>query len=410
VDDRLPKLRAVDAFPVEEKGVTHLALRDDEGLTDQTVFLPPIEAYVATRMNGQTTRTQVLAEVAEKAGKDAITPKALDELVRVLDENFFLETNRLTARRREILEDFRSAPERPAHLSGSGYPDRPQELNEALDAHFSAPGAPGPAQTTGDSGPITGLVAPHIDYHRGKAGYAHAYGEVLRSGLADLYVVLGVAHHTPSTPFVLTQKSYGTPLGPVPCDEGLAAALEDGLPFDARADELVHRTEHSIEFQAVYLAYLREKLGGAPHMLPVLCSSYDLDGSDPGERTGAFLDRLTGLLEDYDGKVCLLAGVDFAHIGPRFGDDRPAEGEFLETTLQEDQVSIERLIEQDADGFLGSVMHDGNARKVCGVSALYAFSVLHKRLFPHSKGRLLHHAHAADPAGGEVTFASMVYR
>ena len=64
----------------------------------------------------------------------------------------------------------------------------------------------------------------------------------------------------------------------------------------------------------------------------------------------------------------------------------------------------------DADGFLDSVMRDGNLRKVCGVSALYAFSRIHKKLFPQAKGEVLHYGHAADPTGGEVTFASMAFR
>ena len=49
-------------------------------------------------------------------------------------------------------------------------------------------------------------------------------------------------------------------------------------------------------------------------------------------------------------------------------------------------------------------------RKQFGVSALYAFSHLHKRLFPNSKGESLHYAHAADPTGGVVTFASLAFR
>jgi hypothetical protein len=55
-------------------------------------------------------------------------------------------------------------------------------------------------------------------------------------------------------------------------------------------------------------------------------------------------------------------------------------------------------------------MADGNRRKLCGISALHAFSWLHKEVFPKSTGKHLHLGHAADPAGGEVTFASMSFR
>jgi len=408
----LPRLRAVDAFPVEEGGTTYLALRDDDGFSEQVVLLSSLDAIIAGCFDGRTTEKQALARLARQVGAKEFPVTRLRELRRVLDENLLLENDRFERARRAILEGFRDAPERPAHLAGVGYPARPVKLAAALDSYFDLPDGPGDAGKPGSAKPPTGLVSPHIDFNRGKAGYAWAYREILRSGMPELTVILGVAHRTPETPFVLTRKDYGTPFGSARTDAALVEALEKKLPFDARADELTHRSEHSIEFQAVYLRYCAKRLGldGDAKILPILCSSCDLNGNDPGDRTRVFLDRLADALASYRGRICLLAGVDFAHIGPRFGDAEPAVGEFLERTQREDLVSLARLEEVDADGFLDSVQFDDNQRKVCGVSALYAFAELHKRLFPGVAGRTLHYAHAADPAGGEVTFASQVFR
>jgi len=306
--------------------------------------------------------------------------------------------------------DFRAQNTRPAAFAGASYPAQADKLQRSLTGYFTAPGSPGAPERLNGSVPLSGLIAPHIDFPRGHVGYAWAYREILRYGLADLYIILGVAHQTPPSPFVLTKKNYDTPFGPAETDKDLAHALAEKASFDLFADEFVHRTEHSIEFQAVYLKYVQKIIGGRFKILPLLCSSYDLQGADPGKRTETFLSELENILRDYPGKVCLLAGVDFAHIGPCFGDDRPAEGEFLEQTQREDRASLKQLLRQDPKGFLNSVMFDGNRRKVCGVSALYAFSKLHKGLFGRTSAELLHYGHAADPTGGEVTFASLSYR
>jgi len=408
----LPRLRAIDAFPVEESGGTYLALRDNEGYSNQIVFLSPIDALIAGCFDGQTTEAEAAVRLAGQVGAKEFPISRIRDLQKVLDDNLLLENERFRDAHEAVLKAFRDGPERPAHLAGSSYPDKIKSLTRDLDGYFSLEKGPGDAGELNSEKPLTGLVSPHIDFNRGKATYAWAYREILRSGLADLTVILGVAHQTPGTPFVITDKDYGTPFGPAKTDIEMAKSLCKKLPFDARMDELTHRTEHSIEFQAVYLKHCANRLGvdGEKKILPILCSSYDLEGNDPGDRTRAFIDTLSDLLASYSGSVCLLAGVDFAHIGPRFGDKEPAVGKFLEKTIREDKASLELLSAQDPKGFLESVQFDNNARKVCGVSALYAFSEIHQRLFPKAKGNTLHYDHAADPAGGEVGFAAQAFR
>ena len=68
--------------------------------------------------------------------------------------------------------------------------------------------------------------------------------------------IFGVAHASPPVPFILTQKHYDTPFGVVKTDLDIVRRLEAVCTWDPYAYEIVHRTEHSIEFQAVMLAYL----------------------------------------------------------------------------------------------------------------------------------------------------------
>lgn len=406
----LPRLRPLDVTKVREEGELVLLLRDTEGYTDKLMVLSPIEALIAARLDGRRSAERIADQVCRQTGLKEIDAQTVEALVKKLDANYMLESNQFRKRKRGVLDAFRRSDSRPAILAGRSYPAQASELHDTLEGFFREPGAPGERPEPGGSAPLTGLVSPHIDFQRGRIGYAWAYREVIRSGLADLYVILGVAHSTPPTPFVLTERDYDTPFGAARVDRDLAARLAKNAPFDLRADELTHRNEHSIEFQAVYLKYVQRIAGGDFKILPLLVSSCDLVGSDPGERMEKVIVRLGELLRSYPGRVCLLAGVDFAHIGPCFGDEEEVNDNFLKRTQDQDKVSLNKLQAQDAEGFLDSVMRDGNLRKVCGVGALYAFSRIHQKLFPKSKGEILHYGHSADPTGGEVTFASMAFR
>ncbi len=391
------RLRDVDAFPVREGGRTWLALRDGEGYAAELVLLSPAEAMAASRFDGRRTAEEIARELA---GTDAERVRAL---AKSLDERLLLDSPRFQRAERAAKAAFRRAKSRPAWLAGRGYPGEPGPLAERLASWLpAAPKAP--------AGRPTGIVAPHIDFTRGGTGYGWAYGELLGSSLPALCVVIGVAHRTPPTPLVLARKDFETPFGTVPLDAALAKELQRGAPYDLRADEWVHRSEHSAEFQAVWLAYGRRRLGGELRLLPLLASSYDLDGADPGARTKAVLDRLAALLEPVKDSLLLVAGIDLAHVGPRFGDAEPVDSARMARVEAQDREALARLMEQDAEGWLKSVSADGNARRVCGVSAAYAFSYLHRALFPAARGTLLHWSHAADPAGGEVSFASAVFR
>src|SRR5262249_41466862 len=150
-----------------------------------------------------------------------------------------------------------------------------------------------------------------------------------------LIFVCGTDHNGNDHPFTLTRKDYETPLGAVPTDVALVDEIEARVGAETLfADELHHRSEHSIEFQAVWL---RRAYGAAPPpVLPVLCGSRPprprrpfLCGRSPpaaarGERPAA-APRAAGFLEALargtaGRRVLVVAGADLAHVGPRFGD------------------------------------------------------------------------------------------
>ncbi len=103
-------------------------------------------------------------------------------------------------------------------------------------------------------------------------------------------------------------------------------------------------------------------------------------------------------------KSCLIASADLAHVGPQFGDPFPVNPELLRLIEAEDMEAIRAIEKLDASAFFRSVQSDGDRRKVCGLSAIYALlSIIEAR-----EGRLIEYRQWPDP-NGAVSFAAISF-
>jgi predicted class III extradiol MEMO1 family dioxygenase len=100
-----------------------------------------------------------------------------------------------------------------------------------------------------------------------------------------------------------------------------------------------------------------------------------------------------------------------AHVGPRFGDQETLGPELNARVEKEDRASLELALKGDADGMYLSVVADNHWRKWCGLSAMYTALRLMKILAPDNsvRGQLLAYDQAPDPAGGLVSFPSVIF-
>ena len=178
-------------------------------------------------------------------------------------------------------------------------------------------------------------------------------------------------------PFAATLKPYDTPLGAAEVDRDFFEALQRRYPHDLLASQCAHRSEHSIEFQAVML---RRLLGDQRPftILPVLASFlheavWTGGAPEADRRVPRFLDALADCIAASERKVCVIAGVDLAHVGPRFGDAEPNTPAFLDRVAREDRKMLEPVIALDPGAFFESVAADGDSRRICGLSPIYAF-------------------------------------
>jgi len=407
-----PRLRPLEAFPVEQDGERLIALRDPAGFTEQVVLLPIPALDIVSLFDGERSMAEIHGVISGRHGAEA---PGLDDITRFaerLDDAGFLDSPRFTARRRRIEEAWLASPSRAAAHAGGAYAGEADLLRGQIDGFFVHPEGPGlPARRAAPTR-LRGLIAPHIDFHRGGPTYAWAYRELLECSDADLFVILGTCHGGMADPFAMTLKSYDTPLGPAAADRVFFEALERRYGLDLLASETAHRNEHSIEFQAVMLRrVLSERRWGARPftIVPVLASFLHeavWGGGEPeaDPRVPRFLDALAESIAASDRKICVIAGVDLAHVGPRFGDAQPNTEAVLERVAREDRAMLETVKACDADAFFRSVAADGDSRRICGLSPIYSFL----RALPGARGDILRYSQAPDPQGA-VSFCAAAF-
>ena len=180
----------------------------------------------------------------------------IEDIVRTLDEALFLQSPRFDAYRYGLADEYRRSPVRPAYHAGRAYPSDPDALRDWLNSFFDHPDGPGPVDATTSGSSVAGILAPHIDFQRGGPVYAWGYRALAEAEPADLYLVLGVPHHGLDGPAAATLKAYDTPLGTLEVDQDFVAGLQRRSRADLLSGELSHRTEHSIEFETVFLRHL----------------------------------------------------------------------------------------------------------------------------------------------------------
>jgi hypothetical protein len=405
-----PQLRMLEAFPVEQDGQRLVALRDPAGFTDQVAVFPLPLLDLISLFDGEHSVAEIQDILRGRHG-EAPTAEQIAGLIQSLDEAGFLDGERFESRRRAIEETWRQTPVRPAAHAGGAYAGDAPALGAQIDGFFAHPAGPGRA-VTGSAArpplPLRGLMAPHIDFHRGGPIYAWAYRELLERSDADLFVILGTCHAGMADPFAVTLKPYDTPLGAVPVDRELYEAIRARYGEDLLGSETAHRNEHSIEFQVVMLRHL---LGPQREfsILPVLASYlheavWTRGDPESDRRVPRFLDALLGAMAVSRRRVCLVAGVDLAHVGPRFGDPEPNTADSLRAVEAADLGMLEAITAGDPTAFYASIAHDGDRRRICGLSPIYTFL----RALPGVEGRLLRYSQWPDPQGA-VSFCAAAF-
>jgi AmmeMemoRadiSam system protein B len=256
-------------------------------------------------------------------------------------------------------------------------------------------------------------------------------------------VILGIAHAPCRRRYALTTKGFATPLGELPADREFIEGLRARCRTDLLEEEFLHRSEHSIEFQALLLRYVFRESPGVK-IVPVLCSSLPAQAAGEAPESDPEAEELIAALRaelaGRRGEVYLVAGADLAHVGRRFGQELSLSPLLLQELERQDREMIGRVLAGDAAGFFRGIQREKDRRNVCGVPAIYTLlrllepaglkdgplagpsSPRAETPFPETgpeegpgrrprlAGRLLEYGQAPDPASDSVvTFMSAAF-
>lgn len=401
-----PKLRPVDAFPVEIENNQLVALRDPLRLAPETIIVSPDVLYILQYFDGRHSLTEIISEYGKEFPK-LLTENQLRQIIQDLDQRQFLDSPGFKKYFLQLRQEYRTQTLRPAAHVGHSYPAEKESLKKQFDGYFeTARQTPIPAELDGKT--IQGIIAPHIDIQAGGVAFAAAYRHCLEQEPADLYLILGTGHQGIGNYFSGSSKDFETPLGTVPTDRAFLDALQKKLDFDIFSEELLHRSEHTIEFQAIFLKYL---FGATNNwqIVPILVSFSPqmVQASAPENYfIRNFLAKLKATIQESGKRVVIVASADFAHVGPRYGDRFQPSPEFIIDLKTKDLATLKMLEQPDSQKFCANVSADEQERRICGFPPI--FSML--ELLDLTKGKMLTYNQVpVDNQGSLVSFASMLF-
>ncbi|MFN2164511.1 MAG: AmmeMemoRadiSam system protein B [Candidatus Promineifilaceae bacterium] len=366
--DARPLLRPLDFQPVLYQGQPMWFLRDPLQLSDQQLFMPEAIAPLLTLIDGRRTQMEIHSAFCQLVGT-SLDPAVTLEAIERLNDALLLENERSQRALQVRLDEYRSQAYRPPALAGNGYPADPEALAEYLEG-FARGGA-----TPAWHG--RGLVSPHIDYARGGQVYSQVWAAAEASILeADLVLIFGTDHYGGPGTVTLTKQAYATPYGALPADSELVGRLAAALGEDAAyAEELHHRSEHSVELSAVWLHHIFHKAGKEPcPVVPILVGSFHhfvMNGRKPADdsRLNVFLETLQ---QETSGRhVLAVASVDLAHVGPNFGDEFVMDRLRRESLAEQDQQLMAAALDGDAESWYSQIAAVGDRNRICGFAPTY---------------------------------------
>jgi len=432
MEEQTPRMRDdIELLPLRYGDQQTVMVRDPLGLIKEPIILNSAVLPILAMLDGTRTISDLRFFLTRSQGGVLVTT---DEVHRILDQlsaAFLLQDERFEKAKAEIVLKYAAQPVRHAFHAGVAYPEDKEQLESMLDqilimakqetasdmSEFSS------TKESADSDwlrienmifpheDIVALVAPHMEIQASARCYAVAYNQIMGAPV-ELVFVLGTGHSLKSQMFSLTTKDFQTPLGTVSTDKHIVEELRASTPGCILGNDMPHRHEHSIEFQIIFLQHVLRN--PEISIVPILCGSFrnQLEARNRASEipcVGDFLRKLRSIVEretEHNKRRCLIvAGVDFSHVGLKFGDQYTGRT-LLQEATEYDGALIRNLSNWDASGFWRVARNVNDKYRVCGFAPMASLL----EILPGAKGHLLGydvwHEEATHSA---VSFASLVF-
>jgi len=396
-----PALRTdIQIVMTHVEGRRMIVFQDPYNLSDQQIAVDAGTLPLLQMLDGCHELRDIQRELTNRSGGRIVSLSDIESFLDSLDRAFVLNSESFRREMDSLFTTFSCQESRLCVHAGKSYDSDPERLARFIE------------ESEGELHPmelhlpeVHAIVAPHIDIRVARHAYTNAYRH-LKGKCYDLVVILGINHSMQDGLFCVSSKNYQTPFGEIPTDRDFVEALKDrALPGTFATNDFGHKIEHSIEFQTVFLHYY---LKGAS-IVPILCGGiheYLFAKQSPFE-DGRFMGLVETIREQTKkrGNVLFVAGVDFSHVGLKFGDGIPADS-ILERAQANDRLILDALLAGDGRAIYENAAGTKDQYKVCGFPAL----VLLAELMSGKHGILLDYEIYREAAtSSAVTYASAIF-
>jgi AmmeMemoRadiSam system protein B len=384
-----PRMRAVEVLPVVMDSGLGFVIHDPSGLAAGSVTVSEPVLFLLEQFDGTHALDSIRDEFKSRFGRP-ISERELIGIIDCLSEARLLADAGFDQYFADLVATYREAPARVMQSAEElGLAENPAAVIADMLADSPVKSPPG--------GTIVGLVAPHLDYPRGRPCYSAAYSTLINRPPPRRVVILGTNHFGRSSSPVTTAKAFETPLGTTAADERFIAQLEARCG-NLREHEFDHVREHSVELQLL----ICQHLWGADsfQLVPVLCNdpcgptgAAPYDGCGPNLRD--FAAALRECVEHDHEDTLIIAGADLSHVGAQFGDERVLDAPFKAEVDRRDRLALDHLAANAADAFVKEVARDDNSTRICSAGCIFAtMSAL-----PKARVDVLRYHQAVDEEG-----------
>jgi hypothetical protein len=366
--DFIPRLRSdLEFIPAQYQGKLVRIVRDPLGLIGKSLVFPEETIAVISLIDGIKSVRDLQLELIRINNGYFIGSEVVSELLANLDSSFLLESDHYLKEREKIVKDYVQGKTRKPYLAGKSYPDSEQELRDYLASFFRSSEV---KKQEGESKKIGALLSPHIDLEVGKKVYVDAY-RAIQTMNPQKILLFGVGHSLEDHLLSLTEKDFSTPFGTVSTDKKSIELLRKTGKGIIAPDDFAHRSEHSLEFQIIFLQYL---FGNTFSIIPVLFGSFHKLLSSFSRPLDIpllkdVLDVFKVFLDEERTETLAVAGVDFSHVGPKFGHMQSARSMLAETRTQDKRL-MDAVCRNDVEAFWEETLRSGGRFNVCGFSTI----------------------------------------
>lgn len=369
--NRYPVLNNIEIIPVRHRNKKLISLRNPEHTEVPPLVVSELTLHILQFFDGKHSLKDII-RIFLKDYNVNLDTNNLSKLIEQLDDSMLLDSENYKQYLRKVENRFLKQSSIECSHTDICYPGEKEALIRTLDEYYNRAGE---ATVLNNANSLAGIVSPHIDFYRGWQAYVKAYRN-LRNIKTGTFIIFGTSHYAKtSNPYILTKKSFDTPLGKTHCDTEIVSGIDRMCDWDVFDGETSYRSEHSVEFQIIFLQHIL----GADNdfrVVPVLCNSFSeyiekglSPASDP--RVSKFIEVLKDVTRNTKKNIFYIAGVDLTHYGRKFGDDTDLDSKTLEWINDRDKVTLDKIKDVDPEGFYFLVEKEKDERKICGLSSIY---------------------------------------